>query len=47
MNTPKQKLKADVKHLRKAARTSCDSYIGRLTRQSLNRQADEIEKSIK
>lgn len=43
----KQELKADIKHLRAAARTSCDSYIGRMTRQTLNRQADEKEQELK
>ena len=46
METPKQKLKADIKHLRQAARCSCDSYIGRMTRQQLNRQADSKEREL-
>lgn len=39
-------LRADIKHLRQAARCSCDSYIGRMTRQTLNRQADEKQKEL-
>ena len=34
-------LKDEIKHLRQAAKTSCDSHIGRMTRQALNRQADK------
>lgn len=36
-----------IKHLRQAARASCDSYIGRMTRQTLNHQADELENQLK
>jgi len=47
INNKKEQLKADIKHLRKAARNSCNSYIGRLTRQVLNGQADEKERELK
>jgi len=42
-----KEIHAEVKHLRQAARASCDSYIGRMTRQSLNRRADDLEKQLK
>lgn len=47
MKAKQQQLKADIKHLRQAARCSCNSYIGRLTRQCLNRQADMKEQELK
>jgi len=46
MTKQQQELKADIKHLRQAARASCDSYIGRMTRQYLNRRADEKQKEL-
>lgn len=46
MKTQKQ-LRADIRHLRTAARNSCNSYIGRLIRQTLDHQADELEKQLK
>lgn len=42
-----KEIHAEVKHLRQTARCSYDNYIGRLTRQSLNRQADDLEKQLK
>ena len=42
-----KEIHTEVKHLRQAARCSCDSYIGRMTRQSLNHQADDLEKQLK
>ena len=46
MEKTKQEIKDEIKHLRKAANCSCDSYYGRMTRQLLNRQADDLREEL-
>ena len=47
MKTKQQQLKDEITHLRKAAKASADSYIGRMTRRYLNCKANEMEKELK